>query len=60
MKERKLHWTVGDQRKREGRKLYWRTSCGKWQRLHQCAPWGPKVTCKSCRAYMERTISDRY
>ncbi len=53
----KKHWTLGDKRRRDGIKLYWRTSCGKWMRLHQCAPWGKAVTCKTCRAHMNKVAA---
>ena len=45
------HWTPGTRRTqvtKRGHKLYWRTLCSRWVRLHQCAPWGPEVSCKQC------------
>ena len=53
----RLHWSLGDKQRKRGDKLYWRTSCGKWLRLHQCAPWGKQVTCKKCRAYMDKVAA---
>jgi len=53
----KKHWSLGNNRMKVGGKLLWRTSCGKWLRLHQCAPWGKDVTCKTCRAYMDKVES---
>jgi len=53
----KKHWSLGDSRKRVGTKLVWRTSCGKWVSLDRCAPWGKEVTCKTCRAYMDKVAA---
>jgi len=51
----RVHWTAGSSRRTgDGGKLYWRAACGRWLRLHQCAAWGPQVTCKHCRTYMDR------
>ena len=53
----KKHWSLGNNRMKVGSKLYWRTSCGKWLRLHQCAPWGKEVTCKKCQASMAKVAA---
>lgn len=53
----KLHWSLGDNRIKRGGKLLWRTSCGKWLPLDRCAPWGKQVTCKKCRAHMNKVAA---
>ena len=53
----KKHWSLGNNRMKVGGKLLWRTSCGKWLPLDRCAPWGKQVTCKKCRAYMDKVAA---